>query len=177
MSKIKDYLFNARNKRNAKKINHQHFTKNYQDTQKIGILFHLTNEQYAGKLNHFVRMLKNEGKTVKLLTFFDSQGSSPYDFQFDFFNKKEISALGKIKSMAVESFIQEDFDYLYCINIEYFPPFDSIMIQSKAKCRFGKYFEEQEKQCYEMMVFLQEGEKEDKLIEQLWHYSREIKHN
>jgi len=177
MSKITDYLFNARNKRTAKKVHYQHFTPNYKDAQKIGILFYLTSEQYAETLNQFVKTLKNEGKVVKLLTFFDQQGSSPYDFQFDFFNKKEISTLGKIKSLTVENFIQEDFDYLYCINIEHFPPFDSIMIQSKAKCRFGKYFEEPERQCFEMMIFLKEGEKEDKLIEQMWHYSQEIKHN
>lgn len=177
MSKITDYLFNARNKRTAKKTHHKHSTPNYKEAKKIGILFHLKNDEYAKNLNHFVQTLKDEGKKVKALTFFDWQGSSPYDFQFDFFNKKEISTLGKIKSSSVENFIQEDFDYLYCINIEHFPSFDSIMIQSRAKFRLGKFFAEGEKQCYEMMIFQQEGDKEDKLIEQIWHYSREIKHN
>lgn len=177
MSKISDYIFNARNKRDAKKIKHQHSTPNYSNAKKIGILFYIRNEQHSKTLNDFVKKLKDEGKNVRLLTFFDREGSSPYDFQFDFFNKKEVSSLGKIKSAKVDRFIQEEFDYLYCINTEHFPPFDTIMIQSKAKCRFGKYFKEPERQCFEMMILLNDYEQEDKLIEQMWHYSQEIKHN
>jgi hypothetical protein len=87
-----------------------------------------------------------------------------------------MTALGKIKSREVQKFIETPFDYLYCITVSHFLPFDTILMKSNAKCRIGRYFPEQEA-CYELMLDLKEGEGVDHLIEQMLHYTKKLTKN
>lgn len=176
-SKISDYVFNLRNRFSQKeKDEAERATSNYQEAKNIGILFKIEDDDKHDSLNNFVKKLQNEGKSLTLLTYFERLDNSPYNFKYDFFSKKDITTLGKIKSRAVQNFIEMPFDYLYCITVNHFLPFDGILMKSQAKCRIGRYFPEQEA-FYELMLDLKEGEGVDQLIEQMLHYTQKLTKN
>ena len=176
-SKISDYVFNLRNRFSSKEKNDaERATSNYQEAKSIGILFKIEDDDKHDALNNFVKKLQGEGKELMLLTYFERLDNNPYNFKYDFFSKKHMTALGKIKSREVQKFIETPFDYLYCITVSHFLPFDTILMKSNAKCRIGRYFPEQEA-CYELMLDLKDGEGVDHLIEQMLHYTKKLTKN
>ncbi len=174
MGKISDYFLDIRNKFTSKN-DVKRFTLNYSKAKNVGILFDIKNEDQYTILNDFVSMLRGDGKHVELLTYFDfdKMHSNPFSFQFDFFTKKDINVLGSIHSYQVDNFVEQDFDYLYCIFLEPFLPFDNILLRSKAKCRIGKYFENKE-DFFELMIHLPETAVIDDLIDQMFTYTKKL---
>jgi len=176
-SKISDYVFNLRNRFSQKAgSNTTRATSNYQDAKNIGILFKIEDDEKHDALNEFVKTLQNEGKNLTLLTYFERLENNPYNFRYEFFSKKDITTLGKIKSRPVQNFIETPFDYLYCVTVNHFLPFDSILLKSQAKCRIGRYFPEQES-CFELMLDLKETNGVDELIKQMLHYTKKLTKN
>lgn len=176
-SKISDYVFNLRNRFSQKASSDAvRTTSNYQDAKSIGILFKIEDDEKHDALNTFVKQLQQEGKDLTLLTYFERLENNPYNFRYEFFSKKDISTLGKIKSRPVQNFIETPFDYLYCITVNHFLPFDYILLKSQAKCRIGRYFPDQES-CFELMLDLKEEEGVDELIKQMLHYTKKLTKN
>lgn len=176
MSKLGDYILKIRN-RFAKQNEHtSRLAMNYAETKEIGLLFNVQNESSHEALNDLVNTLKKDGKHITALAYFEREHSNPYDFAFDFFRKKDISTLGVIKSEEVERFIQKPFDYLYCIHLQTFPPFDYILMHSQAKCRIGKHFEGKESE-FELMISLDESETESALIQRMLAYTKKLERN
>ncbi|OJJ15753.1 hypothetical protein BKI52_36130 [marine bacterium AO1-C] len=176
-SKISDYVFNLRNRFSQKAgSSATRATSNYQDAKNIGILFKIEDDEKHDALNAFVKTLQSEGKNLTLLTYFERLENNPYNFRYEFFSKKDITTLGKIKSRPVQNFIETPFDYLYCVTVNHFLPFDSILLKSQAKCRIGRYFPEQES-CFELMLDLKETNGVDELIQQMLHYTKKLTKN
>ncbi|TAF67673.1 MAG: hypothetical protein EAZ55_01240 [Cytophagales bacterium] len=177
MSFISNYIFDYKNKKASKKPQKRH-TTTYQEAKNIGILFYIpeNDETQAQTLNNWVAYLREQGKVVKTLTFLDiNTQTNPYNFQFDYFTKKDISVLGNINSEKVETFIEQNFDYLFCIFLECLPPFENILLRSQAKCRVGKHIETKE-DCLEFMIQLPTEQNNIKyLIESIDIYMEKIK--
>ncbi|MCS6820397.1 MAG: hypothetical protein NZ551_00850 [Microscillaceae bacterium] len=173
MSKLGNYLLKIRNKyfhKNKNTTNRQIIS--YSKANNIGILFHLKPEENHHALNQFVHDLEKEGKNITALTFFDNLGSNPYNFQFDFFQEKDISYFGSIQSEQVNKFIAQPFDYLFCITLEDFSPFDSILLNSQAKYRVGLYQPNKEN-YYDMMIKLRENDRNiSTFIKEMWKYTK-----
>jgi hypothetical protein len=178
MSKIGDYLLKWRTHFQKPSVEIQRQAMNYADAREIGVLFNMREDANHQVLNDFVATLRKDNKQVTALAYFERESSNPYNFAFEFFRKKDISAraLGKIKSAAVDKFKEKSFDFLFCINTENFPPFDNILLHSQAKCRIGIFHEGQEAE-FELMIALQEGEGEDVLIRQMLHYTKNLTRN
>ncbi|MEN7549214.1 hypothetical protein AAG747_14920 [Rapidithrix thailandica] len=174
MNFIKSYFLGIKaQKARQKSLACERETFNYEQASSIGLLFRVANgngeHQY---INQFVQGLKRDGKKVETLTFFDRTEDSPYDFPFNFFTEKDISNFGVFTSSKIHNFIEKKFDYLFCINLDEFEPFDLILSASKAKCRIGKY-DEQRAQLFELMIQV-EGNSIKQLIEQIQHYTKAI---
>ena len=176
MSKLGDYFLKLRNRFQKSSTDVVRQAINYSDAREVGVLFNMREGSNHQVLNDFVAALQKDQKKVTTLAYFEREGSNPYNFAFDFFRKKDISTLGIIKSDAVERFKQKGFDYLFCINIINFPPFDYILLNSQAKCRIGMFHEGQESE-FELMIALQENEGEEILMRQMMHYVKNLKAN
>lgn len=120
-----------------------------------------------------MKRLREEGKNVKAITYFEQERSNPFDFKFDFFTKKDINLLGKITSDAVNVFVHTEFDYLFCLSTTSFMPFESILAESKARFRVG-FYDEENPDYFELMLNPQEGEELANLVEQLFHYTKRV---
>ena len=173
MSKIGDYILKLRN-RFQKQDTVIRKAISYQEAKSVGILFNMSENSHHHDLNNFVADLKKDSKVVTTLAYFERDGSNPYDFVFNFFRNKDITNLGKIKSEAVTQFIAQPFDYLFCINLKPFPPFDHILLNSQARCRIGRFQEGQENE-FELMIALQENENESKLMLEMLRYARNMR--
>jgi len=176
MSKIGDYILKLRNRfqKNTLEVSRQ--AMNYADVREVGILFNMREDANHQVLNDFVTSLRKDNKNVTALAYFERDSSNPYNFAFDFFRKKDISAFGSIKSPAVERFKNKTFDYLFCINIINFPPFDYILLHSQAKCRIGLFHEGQEAD-FELMIAMSANDSEAFLMQQMMHYVQNLKTN
>lgn len=153
-------------------------TINYADARNIGIMFKIPvnkNEPKEDKnletFKNFVKKLKNDMKKVQGITFYDKK--NPYNFKHYNFTRWEITYLGSLRSEKVKKFIDTDFDYLFCIDINPSTVFENILIKSKAKCRIGKYASDKTK-YFELMIKIGDNEDIDVLIDQMKHYTQEL---
>ncbi len=176
MSKLGDYFLKLRNRFQKENPEVVRQAIAYSEAKEVGILFNMREGANHQVLNDFASALQKEGKKITALAYFERESSNPYNFAFDFFRKKDITTLGIIKSEAVERFKQKKFDYLFCINIVNFPPFDYILLNSQAKCRIGMYHEGQEAE-FELMIALREGDSEEILMRQMMHYVKNLRIN
>jgi hypothetical protein len=150
------------------------YALNYEDIKTVGILFNSMDEECHGALNYWVKILKQDGKKVRAMAYFEEKHSNPYDFKFDFFTKEDLRRGEQVSTREVESFIQERFDYLYCVSLQHFKPFDYIMRHSHAKCRIGSFYEDDTERPYELMIAIPQGQKRDvvTLTLQMMHYTK-----
>lgn len=150
------------------------YALNYEEARTVGILFNSTDEDSHGALNFWVKMLKKDGKKVRAMAYFEEKHSNPYDFKFDFFTKEDLRRGDEVHTDEVQAFMQERFDYLYCVSLQHFKPFDYIMRYSHAKCRIGSFYEDDTERPYELMIAIPEGQKRDvvTLTLQMMHYTK-----
>lgn len=145
----------------------------YQNAQDIGILIDGRDIKSMESVQSFVKKLQKDGKKVSVLTYMHRKTKLPFTFKFNFFRYRDISITGYIKSKAVNEFINKSFDYLYCINIKPTIIFENILLQSKAKCRIGKFFSYRKKYT-ELLIDLKEKEQENTLVEHMLLYTRSV---
>lgn len=171
---IKHKLLARRAKAIAARLQVPRHTINYKEAKKIGILFQTTKKHSSDWINKIKEGLRKEGKEVESLGFFQKV---PEEItEEDFFTSKDISLLGKIASDKVEAFIKKDFDYLYCISEEDTAVFDSILAESRAKCRVGRYSSKKDI-LYEMMIHLRPEDNYTTLIAEMLRYTKAIAYN
>ncbi len=144
----------------------------FSQAKNIGLLFKGEDDDYQA-INRFVKQLTTEGKQVKALTYFEQNQSTGYDFNFDYFTKEQVSTTGNIDSEKVSRFIENRFDYLFCIHRQSFLPFDYILLQSKAKYRVGMY-QEEKPECFEFMMRPRPGQLLPDIIDQLLAYTQAL---
>ncbi len=148
-------------------------TSDYTQAKNIGILFHLKDEAKLPELRNLVERLENDGKKVSLLTFQEkAPDGSPLPTR-RVMTREDISPWGKVRSEEAQKFANSRFDFLYCINVDSFPVFDHILMQSQAKCRIGKFFKNREA-CLDLMIDLKESREESQLIEKILDYSKTL---
>jgi hypothetical protein len=151
-------------------------TLNYADAKHIGILFTVDTEEGQNELGHFIHTLKREGKKVSVLAYMEEQHERTFDFTYHTVTAKDVTFMGHLTSYNALEFIEQPFDYLYCISMRNLPLFDYILAASHALCRIGPYTEGKH-MFYELMVGLKQGEGEAALLKGISHYSRAISHN
>ena len=172
MQNLQSFFLKLKNKQANKNNKVTRQMMPYTDARNIGILF-MAPEGEHQTINRFVKKLKEEGKQIKALTYFEQNQSTGYDFNFDYFSKEQLTTTGNIKSEKVTRFIETRFDYLFCIHTHSFLPFDYILLQSNAKYRIGMYLEEKP-ECFEFMIKPQQNQPLAETIDQLLHYTQAL---
>jgi hypothetical protein len=121
----------------------------------IGILFHADAESHINTVAGWVQQLEKDHRKVKVMAFASQLLSIGNRLTLSEFTNKDISTLGEIRQKAVQDFMRQEFDYLFCLHNQAFLPFDYIMLRSHAKCRVGR-FEENKTGLYELMIEMPE---------------------
>lgn len=152
-------------------------TSNYDEATQIGILLKTEDLNMVESIHKFVQKLTKDNKKVTVLVYFPNPiNTITFQFQHYSLTEKEVDYWGTIHSEVMETFINQPFDYLYCISKEEELIFEYILAKSKAKCRIGKYGKINEV-FFEMMIDQKPEQDIDIFIEQALHYTKSITYN
>jgi len=121
----------------------------YKQAKYLGIIF--TNSEHikidaADKLS---TLLKMDGKKVKIIAY--ERRNSIKHLPYDTISSENFSFWGGFIGKPIEDFVNAEFDFLICIDEQPNPMIRSILANSQAKCRVGRY-EESNEPSFEMLV-------------------------
>lgn len=108
----------------------------------IGIIYDATSDQDFELMKNYVRDIRNMGKDVVSLGYFNQKELPNMRFMklgLDLFTRKALDWKLKPHSPVVSSFLQRDFDILICFNLEHSVPLTYIAAHSKAVFKIGLY--------------------------------------
>lgn len=154
-----------------RKSNINRSSLNYGDARNIGIIFSVVDKEKHEAIKQFIRKLEEEGKKVTVLSYL-AKGKENYEFRFDFFTESDLSFWGNFTIGSVINFVENNFDYLFHIDLEPNLMIENILARSKAKCRIGK-FVGNVSDIYDLMI-KPEDENIQNLIEQMHYYTRKL---
>jgi hypothetical protein len=121
----------------------------YDKARLIGILFDASELEERNSVVRFAEKLRQSGKKVSMLGFFDHAVEST-DFLFPIFTEANFDWMLRPKGEALKHFLQEPQDLLIHAGVHGNMFAEFIAASSKAKLRVGPYTGRTE--CYELMV-------------------------
>lgn len=140
----------------------------YQSVESVGIVFSIDDETKHQSIKRFIHQLENDSKKVEVLAYLPKKKEN-HEFLFDFFTIKDLNFWGSFTSQKVEQFASKPFDYLFYIDLDSNAFIRNILAMSKAKCRVGKYNDENAPFC-EMM--LQTANDINSLVDEMYKYTK-----
>jgi hypothetical protein len=143
----------------------------YKQALSIGLIFSVEDKAKHEEVKELIRHLEQDGKRVRVMCFLPKNKDN-YEFMFDFFTEKEVSFWGNINSQPAIDFSDASFDFLFYIDTTPNPMIMNLIARSKAKCRVGKFWEENEP-FFELMIQSQNGHKS--LIETMYRYTKQLR--
>jgi len=147
-------------------------TSGFSNSLSIGILFTYSDKHNFALVNEMVDKLEKEGKNTSSITYIMKIGEDD-NYQFPFFNIKDVDFWGRWKKMEVNNFIELPFDYLLNLDLKINNVTQNILARSMAKCRVGRY-EEGKSDFFELMIDHKE-DKYEQYINQVYHYIKNLR--
>ena len=121
----------------------------YKTANKIGIVFCNDEQRKIEDADKLINLLKKDNKKVKVIA--QELKSAVKHLPYDTFNKDNFSFWGEFIGKPINDFISADYDFLICLDEQPNYLIRSILANSQAKCRIGK-FEENNQQTFEMLL-------------------------
>lgn len=141
----------------------------YGEARSIGIIFTIEDMKKHETIKRFIKQLEKDGKKIQVLAFLP-KGRQNFEFLFDFFTVKDISFWGNFTANQVMEFAQKPFDFLFYLDTETNPLIKNILAMSKAKCRIGKFDQENNAVC-ELMIQASNGSTQE-LANEMYRYTK-----
>lgn len=141
----------------------------YDQAKSIGIIFSTDDLKKHETVKKFVKRLERDGKKVHVLSFLP-KGKENFEFLFDFFTEKDVSFWGNFTAELVINFANKPFDYLFYLDVDSNLLIKNILAMSKAKCRVGK-FDEENNAFFELMIQTHNGSTEY-LVDEMYKYTK-----
>lgn len=163
--------YRIRKARKANKVNRN--GQNYSKAKRLGLLFTMNKLDDYEAIRRFEKKLKGEGKQLSVLSFLPKQVEN-FDFHYDIFSGEDFSKTAKPVAENVNTFINENFDFLLCLDCDPNLYLKYILAASKAAYRIGCYGEQDDSQYFELMVRLAEGDGVEELINQIYHFTNKL---
>ena len=121
----------------------------YSKAQKLGIIFNTDDHSKIDAVDKLSTLLKMDGKKVKILAY--ERQNSVKHLPYDTFSAVNFGFWGGFIGKPIEDFVKVEFDFLICIDEQPNTMIKSILANSIAKCRVGRY-EENNEPLFEMLV-------------------------
>jgi hypothetical protein len=107
------------------------------ETKTVALIFDATILENRKIVEAFAQKLRNKGKRVTLIAFFNDK-TKP-SLPFNFFNKKEITWKGIPNNTEADNFLRQEYDILYCLFTGENLPLEYIGAMTKAHFKVGPY--------------------------------------
>ena len=145
---------------------------NLRDARRIGILFTLDGISDYEKMETLVRTLQNEQKEIKALGFVRNTNLVSRflpKLSYDFFSIKDLTWFYKPIHEKVHDLVTREFDILIDLSMYDCFPLRYIAGISKARCRVGRYSEENTG-CFDLLIGSKPSMTIDDYFAQIHHY-------
>lgn len=175
---IRDY-FAERSLKRIRTQNRNRKIINYSQAKDIGVIYNSDSESTFILIKHFIDYLRKEHGImhVKALGFIQEKESPIYHshvLHHDYFTLQELSWNGTPKGLAVDSFVEHDFDILIDMSKGEWIPLRFVLERSIARFKVGR---DASSESYDMLVQAKENSTLDQYIHQVNHYLRSINHH
>ncbi len=152
---------------NKKLRNVQRMVKvcNIRDARQVGIIYNATEFVSFEIIKDFAKELSQQKINLSILGYVDSKKLIDhylYRKGFDFFSRNDLNWFYKPTSEVVDKFIQQPFDILIDLSLEYYYPVKYIVALSAAGFKVGRYSADES--FIDMMIDI---EKEKQQMKQL----------
>ena len=140
MKKLKLILATFFLHRKIRKLKRTIEVNNLEAAHYVGIVYNATDPADYKLLKKFVAYFKNLGKKVMALGYIDDRDPKSHlntRLEFRFFTKKELNWMLKPDGLEVNNFIEEKFDLLLDLGVDYCHPIKYICALSKADFKVG----------------------------------------
>ncbi len=141
----------------------------YKSAGKIGVVFCNDDQSKIEATDKLMAWLKMDGKTVKVLAY--ERNNAIKHLPYDTFSRSNVGFWGSFNGKQVLDFIEAEYDFLICLDEQPNDLIKSILANSKAKCRVGRYQENSE-QSFELL--LEPGEEKQDWVETIYQYLKII---
>ena len=121
----------------------------YKTANSIGIVFCNDEQSKIEDADKLIDLLKKDNKKVKVIA--QEHKSAVKHLPYDTFNDDNFSFWGNFIGKPIIDFINAEYDFLICLDEQPNHLVRSILANSQAKCRVGK-FEENNQQTFEMLL-------------------------
>jgi hypothetical protein len=132
---FKKYI-RLKNKKLKKDPNIRHRNVSYKNATKVGLIFTHDSIDKISRAEELNKLFLKDGKTVKIMAY--KPVGQVNHLPYDTFTNKDITFWGKYTRSNVNNFIEQEFDFLFCIDDEPDLIIENIIALSKARCRVGK---------------------------------------
>ena len=168
LKKFKRWLHFYFLKRKLKAHHMERKATNLSDAAEIGILFDASDPDKISVVNNFADSLKRDRKKIVLLAFYNAPKKA-INFNFSYFNKKDLNWRLEPHGNVVEEFIGRKFDILINAYIGENLPLEYVSSMSEASFRIGS-FEKEKTYAYDFMIDLKGEDDLSVLMEQYRHF-------
>jgi len=173
---LKKYSLPIGLKKSVKKNVSRGQSPRYADAKNILIFFTSEGNQKIALVKGLQNRMEKEGKKVNCLYLLLRDEDKPdvhMDEGMERIVPEDFTLFGEIHKSSVSKLLAEEFDFMIHADLEKTIYTDLIMSKAKAKCRIGKYFDDQENQ-YDMMVGIPMDKKINFLLDQIYHYTKKL---
>lgn len=174
--KAASYLFY----RELQRQHHQPRTTSFGNARTIGILYDATIERNYEIVKAYVKHLRDDfKKDVLALGYYDGNELPPMRFSklgLDFFTKKNLNWHFKPSHPMISKFVNLDFDYLICLNVDRCMPLRYISAATKAGFKIGRY-EKGYAGLYDFMISVNGQVTLPQFIDHVNNYLKHIGHD
>lgn len=141
---------------------------NMRNAKEIGLLFDASDTNVASLVTAFADTLRKERKRVVLLGYYNFPKPA-INFDFPYFNRKNVNWYYEPTGLLVEEFIARRFDILISAHVEENLPLEYIASMSQSTFRVGQYHKDKT-YAYDFMIDLKGEKNLRKLMEQVKYY-------
>lgn len=172
ISKIKKYFYqksiaNLRGSTPANRVDKMTFAS----AKKVLVLFDANHLDVQTEILNYQKRLKEQGKKVAILGFFNDKESRE-NLSFSYFNKKNIDWAGRVKGSEIAPFLSEDYDLLVNANLISDLPTEHLICQLNARLKAGPASDNT--QVYDLMIDLPANSSISTLLTQIEFYLKKI---
>ena len=179
MNRLRNILAKLSYRKDAAGIPHPRIMSNLAEARTVGILYIVNDVPDFAIVEEYVARLQRDHKDVKALGYVRNKfliSRFLPRLSYDFFSRRDVTWYYKPIHEKVRDFTQKEFDILIDLNLQDFFPLKYISGLSKAKCRVGR-FSDDNVEYYDLMIEAKPGITVPEFIEQIHHYLTVINRN
>lgn len=141
----------------------------YETAKSIGIIYHNNDQSKIDDAEKLATLIKMDGKNVKTIAY--EHRNSIRHLPYDTFSKANFDFWGRFIGKPVKDFVVTEFDFLICLDEEPNIFIRSILANSQAKCRVGRY-NETNQPTFEMLF--DSAEQGKQWVDKLYQYLKQL---